>query len=324
MGPTLTPSLFPPAVAGVGFESISGGFPTPNAYDIGAFRTSCTVSHFAADDPLVYPGQPGAAHMHTFFGNTGTNASSTVDSIKNSGNSTCSGGILNRTGYWMPTMINTETGGPVFPKAVLVYYKTAYDPGIYGNASIVQAPPEDLRMIAGDANATTVQAHDPYGHTIANFTCNNEYDPFAPLSVINPSVGDAYCPEGSRRLFMEIRFPQCWDGVNKNSANHKSHMSYPTGSGCPSSHPVAIPEIQLRVEYDYNDPSRPNWRLSSDYYTGGQGGYSSHADWWNGWNLDMLERIRSNCWAVTQDCHVDYIGGGEGLTGPPDYPYDNF
>jgi hypothetical protein len=320
MGPNIDESLLPPPVAGYASELISqtGATPTYDA-EIGAFRTSCTVSHFAYDDPIVFPGVPGASHLHTFFGNTGVNAYSTADSIEKTGNSTCSGGILNRTGYWMPSMINTRTGGPVFPIAVLVYYKTSY----YGvQASTVQQPPAQLRMIAGNPSATTVQESDPYGHHIVNFACNSQSDPFPPGDQLNPSVSDAYCPEGWRRLFMEVRFPQCWDGVNLDSSTHRSHMSYPTGSGCPSSHPVGLPEIQLRVEYDYNDPDRQYWRLSSDYYEGGGGGYSNHADWWNGWNQDLLTRIRTTCWNANMDCHVDMLGNGEQLTGPPEYPYD--
>ena len=45
---------------------------------VGAFRTYCAQSHMLADDPIVAPGQPGAAHLHTFFGNTGAGASSTA------------------------------------------------------------------------------------------------------------------------------------------------------------------------------------------------------------------------------------------------------
>ena len=40
-------------------------------------KIECGASHFAPDDPIVFPGQRGAAHMHEFFGNTSTNASST-------------------------------------------------------------------------------------------------------------------------------------------------------------------------------------------------------------------------------------------------------
>jgi hypothetical protein len=42
-----------------------------------SFIIDCKSSHSAPDDPIVYPGVPGAAHLHEFFGNTSTNASST-------------------------------------------------------------------------------------------------------------------------------------------------------------------------------------------------------------------------------------------------------
>jgi hypothetical protein len=57
--------------------------------DIGAFRTVCDYSHMNYDDPIVYPGQPGRAHLHTYFGNTLVNAFSTVNSVATTGNSTC-------------------------------------------------------------------------------------------------------------------------------------------------------------------------------------------------------------------------------------------
>lgn len=43
----------------------------------------------------------------------------------------------------------------------------------------------------------------------------------------------------------QIVFPSCWDGVNLDSEDHKSHMSYPVGGApdsgdCPSSHPVKV------------------------------------------------------------------------------------
>ena len=30
----------------------------------------CTIDHFGPDDPIVFPGQPGDSHMHSFYGNT--------------------------------------------------------------------------------------------------------------------------------------------------------------------------------------------------------------------------------------------------------------
>lgn len=61
-----------------------------------------------------------------------------------------------------------------------------------------------------------------------------------------------------------IRFPTCWDGVNLDSANHMSHVAYPTsgtfetGGPCPPTHPVRIPQLFYEVIWDttkFNDKS---------------------------------------------------------------------
>jgi len=308
MGPMINNALIPARAVGANGPRLAynTGY-VPFADDIGAFRTDCRVSHITYDDPIVFPGQPNAAHLHTFFGNTGVNAYSTQNSIETTGASTCNGGTLNRSAYWMPTVIDTKNGAPVMPTRVLVYYKTSY----YGiSPSQVTAAPAGLRMIAGDSRSTSVQGSDPYGHSISSFACNSESFPF-PVVTGGTSI-DTYCPPGARQLFMEIRFPQCWNGRDLDSYDHKSHMAYPTGYGCPAGYPVAIPEIQLRVQYDYY-ADRSSWRLSSDNYSGAPGGYSSHADWFNGWDRTILDSIRANCWSVSRDCQVDNIGNGQRL-----------
>lgn len=88
----------------------------------GEFRTACEFSHFAYDDPLVYPNQPRKAHLHMFFGNTHVNAYSTYDSLINSGSSTCNGLELNRTGYWVPATFDAQ-GYVRIPERVVLYYK---------------------------------------------------------------------------------------------------------------------------------------------------------------------------------------------------------
>ena len=52
------------------------------------FLVECLYSHAAADDPIVYPGQPGHSHLHMFFGNTEVDAFTTVESLRN-GDTTC-------------------------------------------------------------------------------------------------------------------------------------------------------------------------------------------------------------------------------------------
>src|SRR5690606_38523679 len=86
---------------------------TPGSSGVGEFRVNCYYSHMSFDDPIVFPGKTRATHLHTFFGNSGANANSTTDSILNSGGSTCTGGTVNRTGYWVPSVIDTRTNAPV-------------------------------------------------------------------------------------------------------------------------------------------------------------------------------------------------------------------
>lgn len=281
--------------------------------NVGAFRTHCVQSHMAADDPIVAPGQPGATHLHTFFGNTGTNASSTAASIATSGSSSCNGGTLNRTAYWMPSLIDTTTGTPVNANKLLVYYKSGYN-GI--TREQIQPFPAGLRMIAGRAKAT---ASDPQVRTaeqifpIAQWTCAGTGGP-ASASI------PANCGPGNE-LVASVRFPQCWDGVNLDSADHMSHMSYtvgPAGGGqCPATHPVAVPEISMMVHFTVPAGGPAPLRLSSDMYDGGAGGFSLHADWFEGWDPATMATWVNNC-VKNLDCGVDFLGDGRRLNGVVD------
>lgn len=94
-------------------------FPVVNG---GQFRVNCEFSHFAYDDPILYPGVPGAAHLHMFFGNTYTNAHTTQETLEDSGSGTCNGQELNRSGYWVPAMFDGE-GNVRTPERIVIYYK---------------------------------------------------------------------------------------------------------------------------------------------------------------------------------------------------------
>ena len=67
----------------LGLTVITGGVTTAQAGQ--DFTTDCFPSHRAPDDPIVFPGQPGASHSHDFFGNTTTDASSTYASMRSLG-----------------------------------------------------------------------------------------------------------------------------------------------------------------------------------------------------------------------------------------------
>ena len=265
--------------------------PVPNN-DVGAFRTSCAYSHMNNDDAIVFPGQPGRAHLHAYFGNTAADAHSTAESLRNGGNSTCRGGIANRSAYWVPAAI-AKDGTPVKPQSSQIYYKTGYA-GI--TPAAVKVFPQGLRVIAGDAKASgPVQEH-------AYWTCeiyNGQHK----------SIPD--CAAG-QTVVMKVFFPQCWNGKDLDSADHKSHMAYPTNGACPSTHPVAIPEVSFNVYYDVPPGTRSSeWRLSSDMYDqSSPGGYSAHADWFEGWQREIAEAFVKNCDNTSSDCHSHLLGDG--------------
>ena len=251
----------------------------------------------AFDDPIVYPGQPGKSHLHAFFGNTGLDANSTATSIATAGNSTCRGGTINRSGYWVPAMIDTGDGAPVRPSTLIVYYKTGYR-GV--KAADVRPFPPGLRMIAGNPNAVGPgNVNDP----IAHYTCNGNN----PWTFEIPN-----CAPGTS-VWATILFPQCWDGVNIDSPDHRSHMTYSIpGKGCPATHPVPLPEVAFNLLYAVTAANQPTrWRLASDTYNKSQpGGYSFHGDWFGGWKRDILQTWVKNCDDASVDCFAHLLGDG--------------
>lgn len=293
-GPQLDPATFPSGDPGVAIAALDTTDEQPVYTDgVGAFRTRCQYSHMNYDDPIVYPGHPGVSHLHTHLGNTGTDAYSTADSLRNSGNSTCRGGTINRSAYWVPTLLDAE-GAPLAPTYADIYYKSGYE-GVA--AADVHAFPKGLRMIAGDAGASASQRR-------ARWYCHNHTE----IESTGPILD---CPAGDD-LVAHIQFPQCWDGENTDSIDHKSHMAYPEGGSCPATHPVPVLELTYRVHYEVPAAGTAGLHLASDAYDleGARGGYSVHADYFEAWDPDIMETFVEDCVRKGLDCHSHLLGDG--------------
>jgi len=186
--------------------------------------------------------------------------------------------------------------------SAIFYYKTGYN-GI--KPADVQPMPEGLRMIAGDKSLTSAQGQGTWG-------CEEVY--LGHLDSIRSVLNDARCGAGNHLQF-SIDFPQCWDGVHLDSADHKSHMANPVDGACPSNHPVAIPVITFNVRFPIPAGSTKGWHLSSDMYNyaANGGGYSAHADWWNGWDVNTKNTWIQNCDNASKDCHGYLLGDGRTL-----------
>jgi Domain of unknown function (DUF1996) len=297
----------------------------------GQFRTSCEFSHFAYDDPLVFPDTPGAAHLHMFFGNTDANAYSTTSSILNTGGGTCNGQELNRTAYWVPAMLDAD-GNARIPERIVVYYKGE---GL-ANANAEVYPPAAAMIVKENINAISYDDGGASGKF--SFVCSENYSGAAdPASNTMPACDgskfrDLYGSTDDPRMVLEmnVKFPQCWNGKDPtNPANFRR----PSEGGwyyslCNGEFNRTLPNLEYFVNYkvEIGENTR-DWYLSSDVdptsrARTGVGGSSIHADWWGGWHKQTNQTFVDNCVklrtpGVPSGCGFGYLtNGGPDNTNP--------
>ncbi|WP_219911944.1 DUF1996 domain-containing protein [Nonomuraea fuscirosea] len=220
----------------------------------GTFSVDCGRNEgriFNSDNVIVAPGvSNGAQHTHDYVGNESTNNQSTNESLLAAG-TTCRNGDKS-THYWPVVRalgqeefdanqrgggLDLNVGKILTPAQVQITFK--------GNptAKVVPAP-QFLRIITGNAR---VGGADPN----AGWTCTG---------FENRQLTDKYplCPRGSR-LVRVFDFQSCWDGQNIDSANHRTHVTFPQADGsCPQGF-QPIPALQHRLVY--NVPRGPNFAV---------------------------------------------------------------
>jgi hypothetical protein len=227
------------------------------------------------DDPIVYPGEPGASHMHDFFGSTETNAYSTPPSLVGSAGTTCRFST-DHSGYWFPALV--MDGTYIQPVETAMYYR---GPDWAYAETNVEAIPASLEMIAGDSHATA-----PQPRPITYWQCGPAYGAVVPKS----STPYDCSPYPGSYVRAQLTFPSCWDGVHRDSADHRSHLAYPLVKGsniCPLTHPVLIPRITAVVNYGIVNGAGAT--LSSGP------GYTFHGDFMNGWDQVKLIQFTDRC-----------------------------
>jgi hypothetical protein len=253
--------------------------PTGPIVRVSEFLADCPFSHRLPDDPIIYPGLPGASHMHSFFGARNVNAYTNLASLQ-SGTSNCNPSI-DLSSYWVPTLYHDNV--PVEPVTGIFYY---LGEGVRPDVTArIQSLPLGLRIVAGNAQATA-----PDATTISRWSCLHHNEAGAGKDFIN-------CPAGSM-LESYLDFPQCWNGVDLDSPNHKSHMAYPVNGDCPSTHPVPVPKLRQVLRYPVNgDPARI--RLASGR------GFTMHGDFFNAWPVAEMERRVRDCIRPIIKCGVN-------------------
>ncbi len=298
--------------------------------NVGAFRFICGPSHLGYDDPIVFPGQPGKAHLHQFWGNSLTNANSTYESLRRTGMSTC-GSPVNRSAYWIPAMMNGK-GKVVTPDLIGMYYKRfpASSPQCNGRSRCTEMP-RGLRFIFGANMGTGNLAYH------GDYRCiGGAGDDPIKYQTINEAAKN--CSMG-QQLSFTIDAPVCWDGVNLDSPDHRSHMATwdADGSGqCPVTHPVFIPFLHLAINYTVDadlkgaltslgnwDGTMNGWHFASDEMRNSEPGTTGHSDYMMAWDDTVLDMFENNCINGLLNCSGGDLGNALQIKGAQQ-PYPNF
>lgn len=302
----------------------------------GIFRINCEFDHAAYDDPIVFPGMSGHAHLHMFYGAKNVDAHTTFDSLFRSSEASCSGGVLNRSSYWVPALLAPQyasdgtqakdaSGEPVWQvvpakvgegdRSAAAAHEVIYYSAAVSDLGSIEAPPIGLRIVAG--TAATSPSSLPQSHAVARWHCLSWGSTDAKAGPWSSTIPECYADVNTPEMIrLDLFFPSCWNGVDLDSKNHQDHMAYPITQGgkqvCPATHPKPI----ARVSYHYAFPifasmldprtrTAKNFRLSSDNYTviNSNGGLSLHGDWFNAWHPEALDLVVKGCIQGARDCH---------------------
>ena len=248
----------------------------------GVFHTVCAYSHSLHDDPIVFPTTPGISHMHDFFGNTSTNANSTLTSLQNA-TSNCTVHApdtdADHSGYWVPQLLFNGTPTPILQAQA--YYDS--------NIGTVQTPPTGLEIIGGNAHATT-----PPSTNIVKWTCSGTTG-----NTIGAQTAPPTCPTGSL-LKVVVQTPNCLADTQFNNPGSINDTPYTTyafqnGGHCPTGY-QPLPSVRIEVKYPPGIDGRGTITLASGPT------YTMHADWFNAWDHNTLNAFVQHCINTNTDC----------------------
>jgi len=246
-------------------------------------------------DPIVNPGVL-AQHSHKVFGgsafdfgNKSTSPTAYYGQIFNSNCTTCSI-TIDKSVYWVPDLYYqwpnkslslVPTGG------LTVYYPSRQGSGAQANPAW-QAIPPGLRIVAGSPTRRTYNASIVSQKAIS-YACLSS-------TSSGPETGEfptatQYCDNGLRA---QVWFPMCWDGVNLDSTDHFSHMSYPIeapdGGNCPAAYPVRIPGVFFELLFSVAAFPHGNGVQPFMWSNGDTTGNGLHGDFLNGWDPVIMQK----------------------------------
>ncbi|TVY83581.1 WSC domain-containing protein [Lachnellula suecica] len=241
-------------------------------------------------DPIVSPGKV-SAHAHTIMGGNGFGFQMDFASTQASTCSSCTV-LQDMSNYWVPTLYYKAQNGSFISVGqaggATIYYLQRSDP-TDANYPKLQAFPEGFRMLAGDPLLRNYS--DTAEQNAVSFAC------LGTNSAQTNGFPSTKCPDGLRA---QVFFPSCWNGIDLDSADHKSHVVYPSGSdhgSCPENFKHRL--VSIFYEVIWNTPDFDDmWYGDGQPFVLANGDptrFRYHGDFVNGWNVSTLQSAVDNC-----------------------------
>jgi len=282
----------------------------------GTFTVNCHSLTIQRSDPILQPNTAGS-HLHAVIGGNAFRRSMVGTFSARDANQTSCDKAKDHSNYWVPYMYHRRTDGMLemvpWNHAAVYYQKRAcnYSATAKCDSDNFQqlAFPDGFRMIAGDSLRRTYNDKD-FEQQAVSFSC------LGGTSGETKGFPTSTC---TNLIRAQIYFPSCWNGIDLDPPDHKSHVAYPidnyNGGRCPQTHPVAIFSIFYEFFYDSSAIKDIHEFVLAN---GDTTGYGYHGDFIMGWtDRDALQHAHANC-INAADCPT--LGNQPGAAVPLIYP----
>ncbi|ESZ92207.1 hypothetical protein SBOR_7416 [Sclerotinia borealis F-4128] len=293
-----------------------------------ATERTFAVNHFygtaplltARLDPIISPGEV-SGHVHAIQG--GSAFAMSMGDMTALDQSNCTSSLVknDKSNYWTPSLYFVDPNDPSNITAVPMFYMNVYyffEP----TTDKITAFKPGHRMVIGDPTLRSPPAGG--GGSVVDYsagtpqpiqvTCpRTNYDtPSYPadsdglhgVGIQDPQnkgagagFPDINCDAFAAPMRLDVHFPSCYNPA-AGLSDYKTNMDWPTKGNCPKGW-VHTPHIFYEVYYDT--------LAFASQWTPGQGkqpfvlsngdptGYSLHADFISGWDVETLQQIIDNC-----------------------------